>query len=179
MATKRKLIVVVAILLIAIPLAAGILMAYLEVDREKETNMFTYPLSVGDKTFIVTVETNWNAERAPSVSLINVSDVTRYAIELYFLGGSKKTISYNITIPTDLLWGNISLIWKYYLQNPVRYTLSNNGTHNSLQTTFDYEPFFSGMGILKFLAQKEPGKAQSFFGPGLPKNGFLIILVQT
>jgi hypothetical protein len=151
MATKRKLIVVAAILLIAISLAAGILMAYLEVDQEEETNLFTYPLSVGSKTFIVTVETNWNAERAPSVSLINVSDVTRHAIELYFLGGSKKTIFYNITIPTDLLWGNISLIWKYYLQNPDRYTLSNNGTHNSLQMTFDYEPFFSGMGYFEIL----------------------------
>jgi hypothetical protein len=154
MATKRKLIVVTAILLIAISLAAGILLASLEVGREEETNMFTYPLSVGSKTFIVTVETNWNAERAPSVSLINVSDVTRHAIELYFLGGSKKTISFNITIPTDLLWGNISLIWKYYLQSPERYILSNNGTHNSLQMTFDYEPFFSGMGYFEIFGTK-------------------------
>ena len=154
MATKRKLIVIAAILLIGIPLTAGILLASLEVDQEEKTKMFTYPLSVGDKTFIITVETNWNAERAPSVSLINTSDVTRHPIELYFLGGSKKTISYNITIPTDLLWGNISLIWKYYLQNPDRYTLSNNGTHNSLQMTFNYEPFFSGMGYFEILGTK-------------------------
>ena len=151
MAIKRKLIVVAAILLIVISLAAGILLACLEVGREEENNLFTYPLSVGDKTFIVTVETNWNAERAPSVSLLNVSDINRHSVELYFLGGSKKTISYNITIPTDLLWGDISLVWKYYLQNPDRYTLSNNGTHNSLQMTFEYEPFFSGMGYFEIL----------------------------
>lgn len=151
MAIKRKFIVVAAILLIAISLAAGILYACLEVDREEETNLFTYPLSVRDKTFIVTVETNWNAERMPSVTLLNVSDVTRHSVELYFLGGSKKTISYNITIPNDLLWGNISLVWKYYLQDIDRYTLSNNGTHNSLQMTFEYVPPFSGIGYFEII----------------------------
>ena len=151
MAINRKLIVVMAILLIAISLAAGILYAYLEVDREEETNLFTYPLSVGNKTFIVTVKTNWDTERAPSVTLLTVSDINRHSVELYFLGGSKKTITFNITIPTDLLWGDISLVKKYYLQDPDRYTLSNNGTHNSLQMTFDYEPFFSGIGYFEIL----------------------------
>jgi hypothetical protein len=147
---KKKLIVVAEIFLLVISLAVGILLASLEGNQE-ETSLFTYPLSVEDKTFLVTVETNWNAERPPSVSLLNVSDVTRHAVELYFLGGSKKTISYNITIPTDLLWGNISLVWKYYLQDPTRYTLSNNGTHNSLQMTFDYDPPFSGSGYFEVL----------------------------
>lgn len=151
MEKKRKLIVIASILLIVISLAAGILWTRLEANREEETHLFTYPLSVGDKTFIATVETNWNTEHAPSVSLLNVSDGTRHAIEIYFSGGSKKTISYNITIPTDLLWGDISLVWKYYLQDPDRYTLSNNGTHNSLQMTFEYEPFFSGVGYFEIL----------------------------
>ena len=154
MAKKRNLIVVVAILLVVISLAAGILMACLEVNQKEETNLLTYPLSVEDKTFIVTVVTNWNAERAPSVTLLNVSDINRHSVELYFLGGSKKTISYNITIPTDLLWGDISLVWKYYLQDTDRYTLSNNGTHNSLQMTFEYEPFFSGRGYFEIIGTK-------------------------
>jgi hypothetical protein len=151
MVIKRKIVVVAAIMLIFISLTAGTLYAYFKVDRQEKTNLFIYPLSVGDKTFIVTVETNWNQEPKPSVSLLNLSDVSRYAIELYFLGGTKKTISYNIAIPTDLLWGNISLIWKYYMQNPERYTLSNNGTYNSLQMTFDYDPFFSGSGYFEIL----------------------------
>ena len=75
MVIKRERIVVAAILLIVISLAAGILLASLEAGREEETNLFTYPLSVGNKTFIVTVETNWNAERMPSITLLNVSDV--------------------------------------------------------------------------------------------------------
>lgn len=148
---KRKFIIVAATSLIAIALTTGILWAGLHLGTEEENNLFTYPLSVGDKTFIVTVETNWTDEHAPSVNLLNSSD-NRYPIELYFLGGTEqKTISYNITIPTDLLWGNISLVWKYYPQEPNRYTLSNNGTHNSLQMTFKYQPFFSGSGYFEIL----------------------------
>jgi hypothetical protein len=146
---KKKFIVAVAILLIVISSAVGILSASLGLVQE--SNSFTYPLSVGDKTFIVTVETNWDAEDAPTVSLLNSSDSTRHEVELYFRGGSKRTIFYNNTIPTDLLWGNVSLTRKYYLQDPDRYTLSNNSTHNSLQMTFDYDPFFSGSGYFLIL----------------------------
>ncbi len=151
---NRKLIVFAAISLIAISLATGILLASLDLGQKEETNLFTYPLSVGNKTFIITVETNWDAERAPLVTLLNVTDINRHSVELYFLGGSKKIISYNITIPTDLLWGDISLIKKYYLQDPDRYTLSNNGTHNSLQMTFEYVPPFSGIGYFEILGTK-------------------------
>ncbi len=150
MAVKRRIIVSAAISLVIIFLLTGILLARLEVVQEEKTNLFTYPFSVKDKTYIVTLETNWNAERVPSVSLINSSSIP-HAIELYFLGGTKKTISYNITIPTDLLWGNISLVWKYYLQNPNSYILMNNGTHNSLQKTFEYNPPFSGTGYFEIL----------------------------
>ena len=147
---NRKLIIHATISLIAISLTVGILWANLPSGQE-ETNLFTYPLSVGNKTYIVTVETNWTEERAPSVTILNSSN-NRYPIELFFLGGTvNKTVSYNITIPTDLLWGNISLIRKYYLVNPDNYTLINNGTHNSLQMTFDYQPFFSGNGYFEIL----------------------------
>ena len=147
---KRKFIIIAVILLIAITLSVGI-WAGLQLGVKEEINLFTYPLLVGDKTYVVTVETNWAEERAPSVSLLNSSG-NRYPLELYFLGGTEeKTISYNITIPTDLLWGNISLVWKYYLQEPNRYALSNNGTHNSLQMTFEYQPFFSGSGYFEIL----------------------------
>lgn len=148
---KRKIIVVLAIFLIAISLGVGLFLANLE-----KTNVFTYPLSVGDKTYVVTVETNWNAERAPSVTLLNSSEPNRYSIELYFLGRTVKdigweNITYTITIPTDLLWGNISLIHKYSLVDPERYTLINNGTHNSLKMTFEYEYHFSGIGYFEIL----------------------------
>ena len=147
---KRKFIVVAAVSLIAISLTVGIWVG-LQFGAEQEITHFTYPFLVGDKNFTVTVETNWNEEREPSVSLLNSSD-SRYPIELYFLGGTEqKTVSFEINIPTDLLWGNISLIRKYYIVDPNNYTLINNGTHNSLQMTFDYQPFFSGSGYFEIL----------------------------
>ena len=150
---KRKFTIPATISLIAISLTVGILWANIPSGQE-EINLFTYPLSVGNKTYIATVETNWTEEQAPSVNLLNSSN-NRYPMELIFLGGTvEKTISYNITIPTDLLWGNISLIRKYYLVNPDYYTLINNGTHNSLQMTFDYQPFFSGNGYFEILGTK-------------------------
>jgi hypothetical protein len=117
----------------------------------QDINLFTYPISVADKTYTVTLETNWDKENPPTVSLINVA--TGHAVELYYRGGDKKSVTYNITIPTDLIAGNVSVIWKYYLQNPDRYLLSNNGTHNSLQMTFDYDPIFSGMGYFEIMEQ--------------------------
>jgi hypothetical protein len=137
---------IVLILLISSVIVAGILLSDLGKDDVSDNKLFTYPLSVEQETFIVSLETNWNAEPAPKVTLINSTGPTQYAIELYFHGGTEKTITYNITIPTDLLGGDISLIRKYYLQDPDSYTLSNNSTHNSLQMTFDYNPYFSGSG---------------------------------
>jgi hypothetical protein len=146
---KRKFIITITASLIVISFAVRLL-AGLQLNKQ-ETNRFTYPLLVGNKTFIVTVETNWNEERAPSVALLNSSD-NRYPLELVFLGGTKeKNISYKITIPNDLLWGNMSLIRKYYIVNPDNYTLTNTAEHNSLQMTFDYQPFFSGSGYFEIL----------------------------
>ncbi len=140
----------VATSLIVISLTVVGIWVDLQLGKE-EINRFTYPLLVEDKTYVITVETNWTEERAPSVSLLNSSD-NRYPIELVFLGGTlEKTVSYKIIIPTDLLWGNISLIRKYYIVDPNNYTLINNGTHNFLQMTFDYQPFFSGSGYFEIL----------------------------
>jgi hypothetical protein len=149
---KRKFMIAAATSLITISLTVGI-WAGLQLGKEK-INRFTYPLLVGDKTYVVTVETDWTEERAPSVSLLNSSD-NRYPIELVFLGGTiEKTVSYKITIPTDLLWGNISLIRKYYIVDPDNYTLVDNGTNNSLQMTFDYQPSISGSGYFEILGME-------------------------
>ena len=107
--------------------------------------------SEGDKTFVVSLETNWTGENAPKVSLINSSNPSQYAIELYFLGRTEKnvtweSVTYNITFPNGLLGEDISLIHKYYLQDPSSYSLGGNSTHTWLQMTFDYSPYFSGSG---------------------------------
>ncbi len=114
-------------------------------EEADENNLFTYNLSVGGKTFTVTVETN--STIAPNVE-IPESDPMKHVI-VYFNGGSRNTLFFNATIPTDLLWGNISLVWKYYLQEPSRYTLSSNSTSNSVYMKFEYDPFMSGRGYFE------------------------------
>jgi len=147
---KRKFVIAATISLITISLTVGIWTS-LQSGTKHESTQFTYPILVGDKTFILTVVTNWSEEQEPSVILLNSSD-NRHPIELYFLGGSaQKSISFKIDIPTDLLWGNISLIRKYYPVNPDNYILFNNGTYNSLEMTFDYQPFSSGSGYFEIL----------------------------
>jgi hypothetical protein len=99
------------------------------------------------------VEANWDQDNPPTVTL---SNGTRHALILYFLGGTNKTVTYNISFPAELIGGNVSLVWKYYLQNPDRYTVTNNGTYNSLEMTFDYDPYFSGRGYFEILGTEGP-----------------------
>lgn len=144
---------VVCVCLVAVSLVVASFLVNL-FGGSKQNRFFTYPLCVGDKSFVVVLETNWSEERVPSVVLLDPS-VNLYPIELYFLGGAEdKTVFYNISFPADLVWGNISLMRKYYLVNPDNYVLSSNGTHTSLQMTFDYKPFFSGIGYFTISGTK-------------------------
>jgi hypothetical protein len=129
---KRRIIAATTIILIAISLGvAGTLWG-----ERAGSNLYTYPISVGEKTYTITVVTNWNP--MPKVDLSNSTLSDLKYVDVDFIGSARKTVFFKITIPTDLLWGNISLIWKYYEQNPDRYTLSNNGTYNSVQMTFTH-----------------------------------------
>ena len=121
---------VVAVILI-LSLVAGLL--WFEVTGNK---LYTYHVSDGEKTYIITVLTNWNS--APRVDLSNSSLSDLKYVSVDFFGSYEKNVFFKITVPTDLLWGNISLVWKYYIQSPDRYTLSNDGTHNFVQMTFNH-----------------------------------------
>ena len=135
---------------------AGILLTDLTGEKEKvgsdpeeeeaASNLYTYlisPYHGNGKIYIVTVETNWASQ--PKVSLPNEFEMSKY-VSVVFTGWSRETVFFNVTIPTNLLWGNISLIRKSYEQPPDVYTLSNNGTHNSMGMTCIFTPYFSGVG---------------------------------
>jgi hypothetical protein len=128
---QRTLTITVIAVILILSLAAGLL--WFEIAGSK---LYTYHISVGEKTYIITVVTNWNS--APKVELSNSSLSDLKYVSVDFFGSYEKNVFFKITIPTDLLWGNISLIWKYYVQSPDRYKLSNDGTHNSLQMTFNH-----------------------------------------
>lgn len=127
--TALTLTLVVLILITAI--VAGILLVDLAGDEEAVGKLYTYPVSVGEKTYIITVRTNWTS--APEVYLPEFD--SKY-VSVDFRGPLRATVFFNITIPADLIWGEISVIWKYYKQSDDRYTMSNNGTHYSVQMTF-------------------------------------------
>ena len=140
---RRRIIAATTITLIAVLLSTGILLSIFARGQEPQSKLYTYPVSVAEKTYTITVRTNWTSE--PKVDLSPKTDSLKY-VSLDFSGWSKETVFFNITIPTDLLWGNITLIRKYYEQNPDLYTLSNNGTHNSVEMTCIFTPYFSGVG---------------------------------
>jgi hypothetical protein len=75
--------------------------------KEAATKLFTYSVSVEEKTYIITVKTNWAS--APRVYLTETEP--KY-VNCDFIGSNRQTVNFNITIPTDLIGGNISLIWK-------------------------------------------------------------------
>jgi hypothetical protein len=131
---KRKAL---ALTLVSVILITTLIVGFLWIDlvakREAATKLYTYAVSVGEKTYIITVKTNWTS--APRVYL--PEQESKY-VNCDFIGPNRQSVNFNITIPTDLIGGNISLVWKYYEQNPDRYALSSNGTHNSIQMSFTH-----------------------------------------
>jgi hypothetical protein len=128
---KRTALVLTLVLLILFSIVAGILLVNLAKNEEAAGKLYTFPVSVGEKTYIITVRTNWTS--APEVYLPEFP--SKY-VSVDFRGSLRATVFFNITIPADLIWGEISVIWKYYKQSDDRYTISNNGTHHSVQMTF-------------------------------------------
>jgi len=130
---RTVLALTLAVLILITSIVAGILLVDLTETKEAVIKSYIYPVSVGEKTYIITVSTNWTS--APKVYLPEID--SKYVC-CDFIGPNRETVGFNITVPTDLIWGNISLVWKYYEQDADRYTLSNNGTHNSVQMTFNH-----------------------------------------
>ncbi len=129
--TKLALTLTLIVALLITAIIAGVLLVDSAKNEETVNKLYTFPISVAEKTYIITVRTNWTS--APEVYLPELP--SKY-VSFDFRGSLRATVSFNITIPTELIWGNISVIWKYYEQSADRYTLSNNGTHNSVHMTF-------------------------------------------
>jgi hypothetical protein len=128
---KRTALTLTLVFIILFSIVAGILLVNWAKNEDAVGKLYTCPVSVGEKTYIITVRTNWTS--APEVYLPEFS--SKY-VSVDFRGSLRATVFFNITIPTDLIWGEISVIWKYYKQSDDRYTISNNGTHHSIQMTF-------------------------------------------
>jgi hypothetical protein len=103
MIMKRTALVLTLVLLILITaIVAGILLVNLAKDEEAVGKLYTYPVSVGEKTYLITVRTNWTS--APEVYLPEFN--SKY-VSVDFRGPDRATVFFNITIPADLIWGEI------------------------------------------------------------------------
>lgn len=104
------------------------------IQEATKSNLYVYPLVEDGETYNVTVLTDWSSE--PKVYLPEFDSLKYFSID--FIGSEPKQTYFNITYPDNLIWGNPTVIWKYYEQNSDRYTLSNNGTHHSVFMTFSH-----------------------------------------
>lgn len=128
---RKKLTVSVVSAFIIASLVSGFLLLEIMGNR-----LYTYNLSVAEKSFSITIRTDWNS--APKLCLSDSSLASLKFISVDFIGSCRKTITFKIAFPTDLLSGNISLVWKYYELSPNRYVLSTNGTHTFVLMTFTH-----------------------------------------
>jgi hypothetical protein len=140
---KRKKLTLTIVAVILVAAVAGTVLFNFAGGQGAVSKLYTYPFSVEEKTCIITVRTNWTS--APKVD-ISPESAPLKSVSVVFSGWSEETVFFNVTVPTNLLGGNISLIRKYYEQSPDQYTLSNNGTHNSVSMKCIIKPYFSGMG---------------------------------
>lgn len=130
---RKSFILILSTIILIIALLVGILLVDLSRVEEAPNKLYSYPISVGEKTYVTAVRTNWTD--APKVSLPE-SDTGYFNCD--FFGSTRETVGFDIMFPTGLIGGNISLVWKYYVQDHSRYTLSSNGTYNSIQMTFNH-----------------------------------------
>lgn len=100
-------------------------------DEPSEGKLYRFPISVESKTYMVTVRSNYSS--APEVSYFGLDK----SVSVDFIGDPENAFC-NITIPADLIWGELSVIDKIYKMSDTHYTQSNNSTHNSVYFTFNH-----------------------------------------
>jgi len=128
---KSFLIGFLTILIIGSLIVAGIIILDLAEDETSIGKLYMFPISVETKTYMITVRSNYS-----SVPEVNYFGLTK-SVSVDFIG-DPETAFCNITIPSDLLWGELSVIDKYYQMSDAYYTQSNNSTYNSIYFTFNH-----------------------------------------
>ena len=124
-------IVFLAILLISALIVAGGTLINPTEDDGSEENLYTFPLSVADNTYVVTVRSNSTA-----MPTVNYSGMEALKIVIISFMGDPESAFCNVTVPNDLIWGKLSLVFKYYEMDENYYTKTSNSTHTSFY--FEY-----------------------------------------
>jgi hypothetical protein len=129
---KRVIVLALVFLVLFSIIIGGILWIHLGGNESSAGKLYIYPLSVQEKTYIVTIRSNYSS--APTVNLPQVPD--NY-IEFDFRGPPEDSFC-NITIPNDLIWGELTVIDKYYVMDKANYIQTNNSTNTSIYFTFNH-----------------------------------------
>ena len=136
---KNIVLALVLVSLIPVLIVAGALLVdWEEAEEEPEETvdkLYSIPLSVGEEPYIVTVRSNYSS--APEVSYASYPPLLSYFVSVDFRGDPENSFC-NVTIPTDLIWGSISVIAKVYTMDADLYSVSNNATHNCVYFTFNH-----------------------------------------
>lgn len=137
-------VALVLVLLILVSIIAGALFVALTWDDEDLGKLYAFPVSVGEETYIVTVETN-SSDVSVYLGEFFESEIPGIdkSVNIDLWGENKENYFFNVTIPADLIWGELSVIAKYYKMDSDQYTMSNNGTHHSVKVTFNLYGYYA------------------------------------
>ena len=131
MSKRVKALAMVFLILFSI-VAGVIIFIHLEENEATTGELYTFSLSVGDKTYVVTVMSNYSS--APEIYL---PELPANMVEIDFRGPPENAFC-NITIPINLIWGELTVIDKYYKMDESSYIRTSNSTYNSIYFTFDH-----------------------------------------
>lgn len=130
---NKRVIALACILLVLFSIiVGGILLVHLGGNEASASKLYTFPLSVGEKEFIITVRSNYSS--TPEVYL---PEIPANMVEVDFRGPPEDSF-FNITIPNNLIWGELTVIDKYYVMDKANYIQTSTSTDNSIYFTFNH-----------------------------------------
>lgn len=128
---KSILIVLFAVLVFCSLIIVGIILVNLGEDQVSTGKLYTFPLSVEEQTYVISVGSNYSS--APEVSYSGLFK----KVSVNFRGDQEDAFC-NVTIPTNLIWGELSTYAQGYKMSEADYIKSSNSTHNSIYFTFNH-----------------------------------------
>ena len=129
---NRRVVVIAFVLLVSFSMiVGGILWIHLGGNEKSVGKLYTFPLSVEGQTYEVNIRSNYTY--APEVNYFGLLKSVNFDFR-----GDPENAFCNITIPNNLIWGELSLYANDYKMTEDYYIQSSNSTHNSIYFTFNH-----------------------------------------
>jgi hypothetical protein len=128
---RSFLIVFLTVLVISSLILVGSILVNLTEDEVGEGKFYTFPISVAEKTYLIGIRSNYTSP--PEVSYFGLQK----SVSIDFKGDPENAFC-NITLPNDLIWGELTVIDKYYIMDKANYIQTSNSTDTSIYFTFTH-----------------------------------------